>query len=215
MDDLQHQLEDVEQRARRYWFQDGLTEISCGFGLLVVGAWFFALHELQAHPAAAPAGGSSEILVNLAFPVLIFVLVWAGRRLIAFAKVRYVYPRTGYVSFRRSAGMRRFSAAIACLVGFAFTILVVRAPALVNWLPALEGLVFAVAFLFLGRKTGTLRFPVEALACAVVGLVLALQSIDENLAAALVFSGIGLVAMTGGAFALGSYLRHAPPRGRS
>ena len=214
MDDLQLQLEAVEQRARRYWFQDGLTEISCGVGFVVVGAWFFALHELQARRAAAPAGGSLGILANLAFPALIFALVWSGRRLVAFAKARYVYPRTGYVSFRRRAGMRSVGAAIACLIGFAVTILIVRAPVLVNWLPALEGLAFAAAFLVLGRKTGTLRFPVEALACVVIGFVLAVRSMDENLAAALVFSGIGLVAMTGGAVALVSFLHHAPRRGR-
>jgi hypothetical protein len=201
MDDLQRELADVERRTRRYWFDDGLAEIFASAVFLVVALYFLAQRALGPH--------TSNALQNLAFPILIVVLAIA-RRGLRMAKSRLVYPRTGYVAFRRPQGHRWATGALACVISVLIALLITRAPMLLNWISATEGLVFGVALLSLGRKTGMLRFPVEGLLTALVGFALSIMRLEENVAAALLFASVGAVLVAGGLVGLVSYLRTAP-----
>ncbi len=212
MDDIDQQLDHVEQRARRYWFEDGLAEISGGAVFVLVGAYFLAQRAIETRLAGAASHRAANIAVNLVFPALIVGLALAGRRLIKVAKDRFVHPRTGYVAFRRpSRGHRLATAALAFVISVLLALLFTRAPVLKDWMPALEGLVFGVAFLFLGQKAQMARFPLEGLACALVGLGVAMLRLDENLAAAALFGSLGAIFVVVGSIAFGSYLRQSPP----
>jgi hypothetical protein len=89
--------------------------------------------------------------------------------------------------------------------------LITRAPALVTWLPALQGLVLGIAFLYIGRKVDTVRFPIAGVLCAIAGLLLSVLHLGENLATAALFGWLGSIMVAGGALAFRAYLRHAPP----
>jgi len=203
MDDLQHELDAVEKRTRRYWFQDGVVEMSSGAVFLVVAIYLLIQNAWR--------DTLPHTVFNIAFPVLIVVLVFAGRWMVRTVKDRYVHPRTGYVSFRRREGHRWARGALAFVIAALTTLVISRSPVLLNWIPALEGLVFAVAFFALGRNVDILRFPVEGLLCALVGVALAVSRLQEDVAAALLFAWLGVVLVAGGLGAFIGYTRQLPP----
>jgi hypothetical protein len=82
--------------------------------------------------------------------------------------------------------------------------------ALPDWIPALEGLLFAAAFLYSGRKAELVRFPLEGLFCALTGFGLSLLHLDYNVAQASLYASLGLVFSLGGLVAFVRYLRQAP-----
>ncbi len=202
MDELQHDLRRAGDRARRYWFEDGLAEISGGSVFLVV-ALYLGLEQALRH---TPSGG----VLNMAFPLAAVALALAGRRLVRIAKDRFVHPRTGYVEFRRP---RRpwITALLAAAMSALMAFLLSQARALVEWLPAVEGLMFAGAFLYLGRRTHLLRFPVEGLVCVLLGTAVSLFHPGQDIGTAMLFAGLGVTVLAGGFAAFAQYVRQAPP----
>jgi hypothetical protein len=203
MDDLQHELDAVARRTLRSYFQDGVAEMSSATVFLLVAAYFVVQRAWR--------NAAHDVLLNLVFPLTVLALVLAARWTIRVVKDRYVHPRTGYVSFRRREGHRWAHAALAFAIGILMTLLISRTPILVNWIPALEGLVFAAGFLYFGRKFEILRFSVDGLLCAVAGAIVAAVRLDEDVAAALIFAWLGVVLGTGGLLAFMRYRRQTPP----
>ena len=204
MDDFQREIDQAEKRTRRYWFEDGLAEISGGLVFLLVALYLLVDDALR--------GTAPGAVFTLAFPVLIVVLGLAGRRMVRAAKDRYVHPRTGFVSFPRRRGHRAARAALAFVIAVLFGLLASRARILVTWIPALEGGIFAVAFFYLGRKVEILRFPLEGLLCAITGVALSAVGLSEDVAAALLFAWLGVVLIAGGGVAFLGYLKRVPPK---
>ncbi len=204
MDDLQHELDAVEKRTRRYWYQDGICEMASATVFLLVAGYFLLQNAWR--------NSAHDLLLNIAFPLIIVALALAARRVIRVVKDRYVHPRTGYVSFSRRAGHRWARAALAFAIGVLTTLLILRSPVLVNWTAALEGLVFAAFFFYVGRKVDILRFPIEGVLCAVVGVLVSASHLDEDVAAALLFAWLGVLVGTGGLVAFVRYARQLPPR---
>jgi hypothetical protein len=201
MDHIQQDINRVEQRVRRYWVEDGLAEILSGLMIGLVGLYLVVM----------PPRGPWSAAFALGFPVLIVALGVLSRRWIRTAKDRYVHPRTGLVTFGRRRTHRWRTGLLAGAIAALIALLATRAPFIITWFPALQGLLFAVLFFVGGRKTGVLRFPVEGLLSAIVGLVLSLQHLEENLAGGLLFGWVGLVMALGGALTFRHYLRQSPP----
>ena len=204
MDDLQRQMDQIEKRTRRYWFDDGLAEIVTGGCFLLVALYFLVAQAVEARPYGR--------LVNLVFPVLVVLVAFAGRRATRIAKDRFVHPRTGYVSFERAQTHRWANALLSFVIAALLAALATRAEVLHDWIPALIGLTLAVAFLLVGRKAAVLRFPAAGLSCVVVGVLLSVLRLNENLAGAALFAWLGLVLIAGGTVALAGYMRRVPPR---
>lgn len=200
MDDPQREIDRIQKRTRRYWFDDGLAEIASGSGFLLV-----ALYLVLAH---AFAGRTPGAVLDTAFPLAVVVIVLAARRLIRATKDRLVHPRTGYVSFQERRSNRWANSALSAVIAVAVVFLIVRMPGLRAWIPALFGLMLAAGFLAFGRKAGVLRFPLEGLSCAILGLVLSILHVDS--AISLMLAWLGVVLIAGGAAALAAYLRNAP-----
>ncbi len=204
MDDPQRDIDRIERRTRRYWFDDGLVEIVTGSGFLLVA---LTLVLVQA------GGGRLGWLANLAFIVAVFIAAFGGRRAVRVAKDRYVHPRTGYVSFQCRRAPRWLNALLGFVIAAVLTIALSHAPAIRDWIPALMGATLAAGFLVLGRSEGTLRFPLAGTSCALVGVGLAMLRLSEDLAAGLLFAWTGIVLLGGGTVAFLLYLRGAPPAG--
>ena len=204
-DPLQLDLDKAQRRAAHYWLQDGLNEITVGILFVLVGVYL-------ALASAVPRADPLKAWVAVGFPVLIVGLGLVTRRVVLALKDRYVHPRTGYVALRRNDPRSRWLAGLLAGVIAALFAIVARAPAVVAWIPAAQGLVLGLLFFAAWSKVGLTRFPVEGLLCALAGLGCSLLGIDEGLASGLVFGWAGLVMAAGGALAFRVYQRTAPVR---
>ena len=195
------EIQRVERRTRRYWFEDGITEIGMGIVFILLALYFLAWNYLEAAGAAAP-------LAAVLLPVLIVVLIIGVNRGIRTAKDRYVHPRTGYLSFPKPSNTRRVaSGVIAAFTSFALTLVLARLPEGAPWLPAAQGILFAVAFWYIGSRADLLRLPLQGVAVAVLGVALSWWRVPDAWASAILFGGAGISVTAFGAFAFARYLR--------
>jgi hypothetical protein len=204
VDDIEQDITRVERRARRYWLEDGLAEVFSGTVFVLVGLYLALL-------TLGPSKGPGAAALVAGFPVLVIGPSLILRKLILAAKDRYVHPRTGYVRLPARTTHAWSTGILAASIAALIALLVNRVPFIVTWIPALLGLVLAVAFLVAGRRTNLTRFPAEGIVVVAAGLALSLQHVDENLAAGLLFAWVGLVMAAVGAVVFRRYLRRSPP----
>jgi hypothetical protein len=204
-DPLRLDLDKAQRRAAHYWLQDGLNEITVGVVFVLVGVYL-------ALASAVPSADPLKAWVAVGFAVLIVAFGLVVRRVVLALKDRYVHPRTGYVALRQKDPRSRWLAGLLAGVIAALFAIVARAPAVMAWIPAVQGLVLGLLFFAVWSKVGLTRFTVEGLLCALAGLGCSLLGIDESLASGLVFGWAGLVMAAGGVLAFRVYQRTAPVR---
>jgi hypothetical protein len=199
--DLDGQVQQVQRRTVRYWFEDGLVELVIGGGFLLMGLCFVIL-------GTVPLPGYTTLL-----PMALMIgLILAGPRLIRRAKDRFVHPRTGYVSFTRPSPRRRWvTPIVGAVTAMLFVVLVGRKPSLEVWVPAVLGLLMAGFFLRMNRSAELGRFSFLAGVSAITGLLLSLNGHSGQVAGGIYFAVVGFLMAAGGALALRRYLRNAPP----
>lgn len=189
------------QRTRRYWYEDGLVEIAAGCIFVLIGLMF--LVEAVSPPGALPPNFSSIGLI-----VIVFGGMWAARRLVAAAKERITYPRTGYVQFGQPpAPLRGATAAVAIVMGALVAMLLALAPASLVVLPALQGIAVGVFILVAGHRVALPRFYVLAVVSTLIGVILSLAGTSESLGAAIYYGLMGIALIISGVLTLVSYLR--------
>lgn len=204
MDPLQSDIDRATRRAQRYWLDDGLQEALVGCFFVLVGLFLVFQGML---PRASPV----QAALALAFPLLLIGLGALARRLVLTLKDRYVHPRTGYVAFQKNRQRAGWAGGLVA-GAIAFMIVVLsRKPSVLAWLPALQGLLFAGAFLYAGRKVPRLRFPIEALLTAIAGFGLAFVRLDQDVASGLLLLWTGAAMSVGGLVAFRAYLQQAHP----
>lgn len=203
-------VNDMTKRTQRYWYQDGIWELSFGLINLILGAFFLLT-------APFDWNGPRSILLMLLQMIVIIVPFLVLNRVVNFLKERITYPRTGYVAYRRpapSARAKRFllggllGAGIAALVA---VISVIRAAE--NSVPLVISIVMAAMLVYLGYRFGLLRLYVVAFFTVVWGYVLsqiALSGLSETGA---YFCGFGGLVLLSGAVTLILYLRRTQPAG--
>ena len=77
-------------------------------------------------------------------------------------------------------------------------------------MPALNGLLLSVAFLFFAIKIGAVRFYIQSAAAAIIGLAVTASGVDMEQGVCLFFGLIGTMLAVSGTTALVSYLRRSP-----
>jgi len=194
-------LADVDRavsRTGRYFFDDGLWEIAVGMWLASTVAF-----PVLAGGVVAPWAALTVLLVRPA---------------VLAAKSRWVYPRTGRVSYPppASAGAGRRNAVVAVAVAAAVAVPL----AMVRGLPAWDapahvaaGVITGAAFLFAARRWGQRRWNVVALFLLALGIAVASSRLDRTGALQAHVGGIGAALLASGTFAFASYVRHAPKAG--
>ena len=198
---LDAELSRVQRRTVQYWFGDGLAELVIGGGFLLLGLCLMLL-------GLVPLPGYATFLPM----VLMISFCLGGSHLIKKAKERVVYRRTGYISFRRPSPQRRWlTPLVAVAVSSLLVVLVGKAPALEVWVPAGLGLLMAGVFLRMNRSAQLGRLSTLAGVSALTGLLVSLHGDTGNLAGGIYFTVIGGVMSAGGALALRTYLKNAPP----
>ena len=156
-------IADATQRARGYWFIDGLAEIGSGILFVVISISYLLWSLVPPGSAWSKLASGGRDVLLLGGIAMVFVLIRA-------AKLRSTYVRTGYVEEHRPARKQILSAGaigVAGVLGLAGLMVVgsLFFPAfrlgLVNGLayfPAIFGLIFIVVQASLGFRTGLKRF---------------------------------------------------------
>jgi hypothetical protein len=202
-------LQQAQKRAFQYWYVDGTFEFSFGGICLLLAAYFYVQFLLS-------AAGRSNFLVEM----LLFLLVFLGggllvNRLVMSLKEHLTFPRTGYISFPRKTGAKRWGrivliAAISALVSSLMVIMLVNRPAGFDWVVMASGLIFGLVVMYLGFRTGLVRFFIHAAISIGVGVVFGFANLPENIGLMVFYGLLGLGLLLVGGFSLWMYLRQNP-----
>lgn len=152
------------------------------------------------------------LVVQMAVFVGIFTLMG---RVVRILKERITYTRTGFVAYRRPAGRGRFKRALrAGLISMVTAGLVGLTAAIqsaVNVMPLVVAAVMSIGFFYIGYRFKLLRMYAVGILTIILGTVLAVTSIQEDLLAPALFGGTGVLMLISGSVTLLAYLRRTRP----
>jgi hypothetical protein len=200
-------LSEARMRARRFSFRDGIEEITLGVIIMLSFGGNSIIHS----------GYLPGIVI---YELVILSLVVYGRRIIDAVRARITYPRSGYVQsfIPRSRILASF---VLGSLGGLVLVRVVRHVCRVDganlaewsqWVPALAGLGFGAAWIYVGMRYGLRRFLVVGVFSMFLGVGASIE-FPWILALSIVAVGFGCANLCSGGFALLSYLRTTPPVG--
>jgi hypothetical protein len=198
---IRSELDDLEQRPRRYWHVDGIPELVMG-GIWIL--WGAAVLIGEALPR-----GPGFVVYWLTVPAVLALSGVAARWLVIRLKERLTYPRTGYVDYPEPTRRTRVMAAaiaIAAAAAMAGVLLIGRAAGAANVAAPAVGVVLSLGFLVISvrqRAPHLLALAGVALALGIAGGVVKLGWTSLNW----LFVGLGLAAAGVGAWRLRRYLQ--------
>lgn len=202
-DPVQH----AQKRAFQYWYVDGTFEFSFGGLCLLLAAYFYA-------DALLAQAWISNLMI------VFFLLVMLGgafviNRLVMLLKERITFPRTGYISFPRKTGSRRWASmlllgAVSAAVSVVMVLVLMNRPAGFDWTVTASGLLFGAVVTYLAFRTGAARFFIHAALSIGLGLAFGFANLTENIGLTAFYGLLGLGMLTVGGFSLWMYLRQNP-----
>lgn len=200
-------LSQPQRRAIQYWYVDGSYEIGFGLLCLLLGLYFLLEKLVQGSWLSAVVDGA----LVLVFILGILLVNWLTRRI----KERITYPRTGYVAYRRPAGLPRLLRllllmVITGLLAAAIALLMARPITGFDVMPLVTGLLLALVLGILAWRSTVPRFYLLAAFSAMVGWGLAFAGLGNYLALSAYYAAIGLALILSGLLTLIGYLRQNP-----
>lgn len=155
-------LTQAQQRARAYWFADGLNEIISGiFAALYGGLILLATR--------AESGTPQKDMLDTTANIFLLVGVFLIPVLLRWMKERSTYPRSGYVAYPELKTAERLRRVIPSII-IAFLLVVLLAASLLasghvrlwlvesmTWLPTAISVLFGVLFIRSAQATGLSR----------------------------------------------------------
>ncbi len=201
-------MDPIIRRTQRYWYIDGLGEITVGLFFVVLGGYFLVQAKIKTILF-------NPILANLSLLAVLLIVFWLFRYTLQAAKAHLTYPRTGYVappSMQKASRGQRFGLTaflvVVCISLFALTLHSHTTP---SWMPLLMGAVTGLTVLALSYRFRLLRFTFLACALVLVGAVVAFFYPGEPLALALSSAADGVCFILSGGATLVRYLRSTQP----
>ncbi len=202
---MKNQIDRAMQRAQTYWQIDGLTEIAFAWICLILGVYFFI-------SASVPKDTMISTLVDSSFILVFLGGGWLGLKLVNLIKQRAIYPRTGYVSYRKKKGANRWVAGgLAMFMGILVGGLMAAAPGSFAWMPAITGFLLSIPLLILGYKSGAWRFYLLCALSLLAGLSLSLAGIGNILGLSYYYLSECVALMISGVITFFRYLRLTAP----
>ncbi|MHC4206883.1 MAG: hypothetical protein ACYSTT_19680 [Planctomycetota bacterium] len=190
----QTDLNDIEQKARRIFQQDGLTIFFAGIAFAMIAIFFIDIR----HGWVFALG----VALAISLPELL-------RR-------QFVYPRVGYAQFLRSKGMARHVIAICLALICLILFYVFGKMARFNWLmPVYLGTVFSMASFIAARRFRMVAYYILTfvfLFSGLAGLSFTMRDYAAGWVVAFQFWGLAVVMVTVGAFQFTRFLHeyHKP-----
>ena len=102
---------------------------------------------------------------------------------------------------------RRTTAIIGVIIGAVLGVTFSAAPASLDWIPAINGLLIGGAWLFVAYKIGLPRFYAMALLSALLGIGISIAGLGDRLGLAVYYLATSLIMLALGGFTLYAYLR--------
>lgn len=200
---MNNNFEQVKKRTRQYWFSDGFVEIINGAIFLLLGAYFYLQFSL-------PDGSIWLFLLQAGFVILLIGSIFLGRRVVNTLKIRFTYPRTGYIGFQPASKQNRWIAAgVALFMAILLVVLFNATPVSLNWLPAITGFVVAAFWLVSAARVGLLRFYILAVGSMLIGTGLSFANFEVLIGTAAYYSAMGALLMGSGGLTLTRYMRQS------
>lgn len=195
-------IKEIERRAQRSFYEDGLMEIITGLFLTITGGLI--------------NGRAWGILILSVF------VIFAGKRVINELKKRFIFPRIGYVSFPADEGaakgvLKGLAIYLVLVVGSALVLILIlgQERGLSFWLmhaiPALIGLVMAMGPIYAADKFGLRHWYVFAALFVISGLAVPFLNLENvYLSLTIQISGMGVIILLVGLIMFIRFLRTHP-----
>ena len=204
---MQHNVFDIEQRVKRYWYTDGIGEL-IGGGMFILLGIYFALQGFL---------GQNSMIGGILQVSLILVMIGGmavSRRLINTLKTRLTYPRTGYVEYQvdeQKMKFRRVWVMILAFVISALTMVFVRLFQAFDSIVAVTGVAVGLILVILRAKSaGVSRFYILGAISIALGLALSMSGWSNGYNLGLFYGLMGLCFMLSGGWTLRRYLEANP-----
>jgi hypothetical protein len=202
-------LKRIKQRSIHYWFEDGLGEIVIGALFLMIGLSAFIEGLAAPGTTTRRVSGITGLLIMVSGP-------WLARPVLAKLKERITYPRTGYVSYRKTkvTRSRRIMSYILTLliVGIVVGIISASPEKTLAWIPLIEGLAIGGFLLYLGHRTDLLRFYSLGVYAILLGAGLSVAGFGNLTGMGIFFIITGTTLLLSGGLSLKTYLRLTQPQ---
>ena len=196
-------LDKAKQRSFQYWFEDGLNEMGIGCLLILLGFYFYL-------GAVLPQNGILRTILDISLLLVIPGGAWLVSRGVKYFKEKITYPRTGYVALAQKRRAPLWLAGgISGLAGAFFAAIVIQGN-LLQWIPALTGIIFCLVFVFIAARVNLLRFFILASISLAIGIAISMGDFGLSEGTSAVYFSLGLVVLVSGACNLAKYLRQTP-----
>ena len=204
---MEDKMLDVEGRVRRYWYSDGIAELSSGGMFILLGAYFGAQGYFGEGPVVS-------VILQVSLVFIMIAGIFGVRWMVNTLKTRFTYPRTGYVEYRvndEDARQRRYVVVAVVLI------FLVTAMVLVNYIKNLDsmvlftGVIVAVVFIALrGKSSGVTRFYVLGGFSLLLGIGLSIGGLSDEYNLAVFYGLLGVAIIASGIVVLRRYLNENP-----
>jgi len=200
-------INETIKRTQRYWYVDGFAEIGVGILLMLIILFNYAASRVSQQTLQIA-------LFTVGMPALILLGGRAVSRIVVKLKEKYTYPRTGYVSYPRKTGSKRWSRALlaailGAVVGAVTSLLSGKLPLIYQ--QAFVASVIALSYIYIGYTIGLARFYIFAMiSLALFGIAVLIHAVEMDFFL-LFFMGQGLAWIVSGLFALRAYLKSSQP----
>jgi predicted membrane protein len=202
---MNNNLTDVEQRIKRYWYVDGFGELMGGGMFLLLGLYFSAQQYFGDQSLVG-------IILQSSFAVILIGGLVIARKLINALKMRYTYPRTGYVEYEKKNGIQRRTLAMAAAIVIAMvSVIIARRLDAIDAMVAITGVLVAIVLVVKqGWSSKVRRFYVLSFASLLLGIALSVSGLPRGYNLGAFYGLMGTAFAISGAITLTRYLRENP-----
>ena len=202
-----NEMKQVEQRVKRYWYTDGIAELTSGGLFVLLGVYFGAQGFFG-------EGSTASIILQISLILVMVGGIFGVRWLVNDLKTRLTYPRTGYVEYRvneKNVKVRRYLVAgVAMTIAIASVVLVDYIRGL-DTMALITGLLVGVIFIALrGKSSGLKRFYLLGVLAMVLGVTLSFSGLSQAYNLGLLYGLLGIAVMFSGGLVLRRYLSENP-----
>ncbi|RMG99691.1 MAG: hypothetical protein D6706_05170 [Chloroflexi bacterium] len=198
---MKEQVHTIIQQTQRYYYEDGIGEMTIGLLYLLIGILLGTSYLYQEQPF-----GQRMLVIGL--PLLVLGGGYVGNWLVRRAKQRVTYSRTGYVAYRKPT--RLLGRWIVGLILLGWIGLTLVFPQFSKLLPLVLGWFIAISLGYIGYRINLPRFYALGGMAILVATVVTLQIGEVVVGTAVVFIATGVIMLLTGGWVFGQYLRHHP-----
>jgi hypothetical protein len=204
---MKSNVAEIERRITRYWYTDGIAEMTGGGMFMILGLFFSAQEYIGENSTVS-------ILLQASLTLLMIGGALISRRLINTLKVRLTYPRTGFVEYQVNENQlkrRRVWVIALAFVISALTMVFVRAFQNFDSIVVVTGAAVGLVLIVLRAKSaGLTRFYFLGGISLVLGLALSIMQLPNGYSLGLFYGLMGICFLVSGGLTLIHYLHENP-----